>query len=87
LISAANGSIVNVPVRTRNSVPYIAMLTRIRPPAYVFFVRMPTWQSVSVSSASKSMSKFLGTVKAFVVQTAELSKTKFDGIAGNERDY
>ena len=35
-ISATNGSIINVPVRSLNSDPYTITLTRPRPRAYVF---------------------------------------------------
>lgn len=84
-ISAANGSLVNIPVRSRNSDPYIVTLSRSRPKAYVF---SRAWAGVANRlrvlgvEVNILQDDFVGIVETLVVETAELAKTKFEGIAG-----
>lgn len=84
-ISATNGTLVDVPVRSKNSDPYSVTLKRSRPKAYVF---SRAWADVAerlrVLGVKVDVLKedFTGTVEALVVQTAEFAGTKFEGIAG-----
>lgn len=84
-IDASNGSLVNVPVRSRNSDPYLVTLFRPRPKAYVF---SRAWTDVAERlrilgvTVDVLQEEFTGSVEALVVTSAELAETKFEGIAG-----
>lgn len=84
-ISAANGTLVDVPVRSRNSDPYIVTLARPRPKAYVF---SRAWADVALRlrvlgvKVDELRQTFTGPVEALVVQNATLAESKFEGIAG-----
>ncbi|KAI8941235.1 hypothetical protein NX059_002470 [Plenodomus lindquistii] len=84
-INAANGTLVDVPVLSRNSDPYNVTLYRSRPTAYVF---SRAWADVAERLRVLGVKvdvldeDFAGTVEALVVETAELAETKFEGIAG-----
>ncbi|CAO2653283.1 Nn.00g026940.m01.CDS01 [Neocucurbitaria sp. VM-36] len=84
-ISIANGTLVDVPVRSRNSDPYNITLTRSRPNAYVFSrAYADVAERLRVLGVKVDVLKeaYGGTVEALVVQTAELATTKFEGVAG-----
>jgi hypothetical protein len=84
-IDASTGSLANVPVRSRNSDPYIVTLTRSRPSAYVF---SRAWADVAKRlrvlgvGVDVLREDFIGTLEALVVTSADLAETKFEGIAG-----
>ncbi|KAL1797188.1 hypothetical protein ACET3X_003794 [Alternaria dauci] len=84
-IDASTGALVNVPVLSRNSDPYLVTLTRPRPKAYVF---SRAWADVAerlrILGVTVDILKedFAGSVEALVVTSAELAETKFEGIAG-----
>lgn len=83
-IDAANGSLVDVDVRSQNSDPAIAVLTRKRPKAYVF---SGAWADVAQRlrilgvRVDTLTEPFEGDVEALVVANATLSGSKFEGIA------
>ncbi|KAI4658638.1 uncharacterized protein J4E79_006396 [Alternaria viburni] len=84
-IDASTGSLVSVPVRSRNSDPSIVTLSRPRPKAYVF---SRAWADVAERLRILGVTvdvlekDFVGNVEALVVTKAELAGTKFEGIAG-----
>lgn len=83
-ISAANGSIVSVPVRSRNSDPYTVTLSRPRPRAYIFsgaYADVATRLRILGVHVSVLEEDFSGTVEALVVDTAVLADSKSEGIA------
>jgi hypothetical protein len=83
-IDSSSGEIVNVPVRSRNSDPYIVTLSRSRPKAYVL---SRAWADVAERlrllgvTVDVLKEDHVGTVEALVVTEAELAETKFEGIA------
>ncbi|KAF2850075.1 Zn-dependent exopeptidase [Plenodomus tracheiphilus IPT5] len=84
-INASNGTLVDVAVLSQNSDPYKIVLQRSRPRAYVF---SRAWADVAERLQILGVKvdildeDYSGSVEALVVETAELAKTKFEGIAG-----
>jgi hypothetical protein len=82
---AANGTLLNVTVRSQNSDPSKILLTRARPKAYVFsraYADVATRLRVLGVKVDELDKRFSGSVEALVVETAAVAKTKFEGIAG-----
>ncbi|KAF1843204.1 Zn-dependent exopeptidase [Cucurbitaria berberidis CBS 394.84] len=82
---SANGTLVDVPVRSRNSDPYIVTLKRSRPKAYVFsraFSDVAERLHILGVKVNVLEKDFVGTVEALVVENATLATTKFEGVAG-----
>lgn len=80
-----SGDLVNVTVRSQNSDPSTILLTRARPKAYIFsraFTPVAERLRVLGVNVTQLDTDFHGTVEALIVQTAQLAKTKFEGIAG-----
>lgn len=83
-IDARNGSVVQVPVTFLNTTPLDAVLTRSRPEAYVF---SRAWGDVaerlrySGVQVDELRADFTGEVEAFNVTVAELSTSKYEGLA------
>lgn len=83
-IDNTNGSLVTVPVTFFNSTPATANLTRPRPEAYVF---TKAWHDVAARlryagvEVEELRADFVGEVEAFNVTGAELSTSKYEGIA------
>lgn len=83
-IDARNGSVVQVPVTFLNTTPLDAVLTRRRPEAYVF---SRAWSDVaerlrySGVQVDELRADFKGEVEAFNITAANLSTSKYEGIA------
>ena len=83
-IDGRNGSVVQVPITFFNTTPLDAVLTRKRPEGYVF---TRAWHDVADRLRAMGVvvdelrSDFKGEVEAFNITSAELSSTKYEGIA------
>jgi hypothetical protein len=83
-ISKANGSLVDVPVTFMNMTPVTANLTRERPEAYVFsraWVDVADRLRAAGLTVDELKSDFRGRVQAYNITSAEVSATKYEGIA------
>jgi hypothetical protein len=78
------GALVNVTVRAQNSDPTVMLISRSRPKAYIFsraFAPIAARLRVLGVKVDELESDFTGTVEALVVETADLARSKFEGIA------
>ncbi|KAK1496661.1 carboxypeptidase [Colletotrichum tamarilloi] len=83
-IEATTGDLVDIPVQFLNTTPVVANLTRARPEAYVF---SRAWADVAERlritgvEVQTLQSDFQGEVEAFNITSAEVARTKYEGIA------
>lgn len=83
-ISKSNGSLVDVPVTFMNMTPVTANLTRERPEAYIF---SRAWHDVADRLRAAAVvvdelkADFKGEVQAYNITSAELSTSKYEGVA------
>ncbi|KAF2032399.1 Zn-dependent exopeptidase [Setomelanomma holmii] len=82
-INATSGALLNVTVRSQNSDPSEILITRPCPKAYLFSC---AWADVAEHLRILGVNvdvleqEYGGSVEALVIQTAEIARTKFEGI-------
>ncbi|KAF4457983.1 Carboxypeptidase 2 [Fusarium albosuccineum] len=86
LVDIKNGSIVQVPVEFKHSVPAVANLTRSRPEAYLIPRNLaPVVERLSLSGVEVETLRYeyRGTVQAYNVTSAKLDDSFYEGVVRN----
>ncbi|KAF4990451.1 hypothetical protein FDECE_14392 [Fusarium decemcellulare] len=86
LVDIKNGSIVQVPVEFKHSVPAVANLTRSRPEAYLIPRNLaPIVERLSLSGVEVETLRYeyRGTVQAYNVTSAKLDDSFYEGVVRN----